>query len=324
MDIFEAVRNKDIERVRALLDEGVSVDSKNKNGIPILYRAVHNSRESTEIVKLLIDRGANVNIKLDQGGHTPLMTAAENTNVDSSLDTVKLLLASGADINARSNTGMSALSYAVANSNQKSSLETVKLLLDSGADIEIRNNIGSTPLIVATVNSDTKSSLDTIKLLIDYGADLFVKRGNQDIVDICPTTDCKELVNYHIWKKLYSRDVETAFKYSKDGAFPKDVWEIILLNRRQQLLCKNLSSDKNKGVLMWFAMELNIPIVEEMTKAQLCGLISKQIVYGKIYHNTESDMNRIKKQLIQIAKGFGIDTNRSIEEITRDISKVLI
>ena len=324
MDIFGAVRNKDIERVRALLDEGVSVDSKSKNGVPILYTAIHNSRESTEIVKLLIDRGANINIKTDKQGDTPLMSAADNTNNDSSIDTVKLLLAFGADINIKSDNGMSALSYAAANSNQNSTLETVKLLLDSGADIENLANNGFTPLMFAIRNSNTKSSLDTVKLLIDYGADLFVKIGNRDIVDICPTTDCKELVNYHIWKKLYARDVEASFKYSKDGVFPKDVWEIILLNRRQQLLCKNLSSDKNKGVLMWFAMELNIPIVEEMTKAQLCGLISKQIVYGKIYHNTESDMNRIRKQLIQIAKGFGIDTNRSIEEITRDISKVLI
>ena len=61
-----------------------------------------------------------------------------------------------------------------------------------------------------------------------------------------------------------------------------------------------------------------------MTKGQLCGLISRQIVYGKLYHKTETEMNTIKKQMIQIAKKFNIDTNRSLDEIIKDISRVIV
>ena len=321
MDLSQAINNKDVERVKKLLNEGADPNSRNPNCFPALYKAV---TTSIEIVKLLIDAKADLNIKTFGGKNTPLMTAAENSGTNSSLETVKLLLDSKADINAKALSGFTALSFVAANSFTKGSLDTVKLLLDYKADTNVKGTTGITPLLLAAKNSNTKSSLDTVKLLIDYGANVFDKTNiGETISDLCPTEQCKDLVGSYIWKKLYSRDVETALKYSRQGTFPKDVWEIILLNRRQQLLCQNLSSDKNKEVLKWFAMELDIPVAEGTTKAQLCGMISRQIVYGKIYHNTESDMNRIKKQLIEIANKFNINTNRSIEEITKDIAKVM-
>ena len=53
--LYEACRNGDTERVRQLLDEGVPVDEKDKEGKTALMEA--NLHGQTEVVKLLIDKG---------------------------------------------------------------------------------------------------------------------------------------------------------------------------------------------------------------------------------------------------------------------------
>lgn len=358
MDLYEAAKNGDVKNVKLLLSQGVDPNFS-KNGIPALYAAVQlsNTTSSLEIVKILIDAGADVNM-YTKSGYTPLVTASERSNSTSSLETVKLLLDSGAEINAKTSIGNTALMFAVRNSRIKSSLETVKLLIDRGADINAKDNNkntslmiackfsndtssletvkflldrgvnindknieGQTALTFAVTSSNTTSSLDTVKLLLENGADVSIlihKNVN------CPNTECEKMVSPYVWKYLYARDVDTAKRYAKQSVFPKDVWEIILLNKRQQLLCSKLSSNKNEEVLKFFAIELNIPINERLTKAQLCGLISKQIVYGKIYHNRDIETESIKRQILQLARSYGIDTNRLIPQVIEDLGKVLI
>ncbi len=81
-------------------------------------------RGNLESVKSLLDKGADVNAKMD-GGVTPLMVASVNGN----LDVVNLLLDRGADINAKTDKGNSALDFA----GYKGSPEVVKLLKSRGA-----------------------------------------------------------------------------------------------------------------------------------------------------------------------------------------------
>jgi ankyrin repeat protein len=353
MNIFEAALNGNVDRIRELLASGVDINSKNAVGSTALYGAARRSNDtsSLETVKFLIDNGVNVNAK---NNYTALMAASENSNTISSLDTVKLLLDAGADVNAKSDKGVSVLGFAAKNVGGKSSIETVKLLLDRGADVNAKTNMGASILVLTVYNDN--ASLKTVKLLLDKGADVNSKTNlgetaldfaiansenslelvklllerdanvfeNKDIMNQCPNAACQHLIADYVWKKLYQRDIDTARRYANQYNFPKDVWEIILLNNRQQLLCANLSTDKNKELLELFAIELNIPINPEMTKAQLCGAISRQLVYGKLYHNTESEMKRVKKELINLAKKFGIDTNRSVQEIMVDLGRVLM
>jgi hypothetical protein len=72
------------------------------------------------------------------------------------------------------------------------------------------------------------------------------------------------------------KGMNTAKQYGSSVLY-KDIWGLILLRKRQQQLCTILSSEKNKEVLKYFAMELNIPVTENMTKANLCGLISHHL-----------------------------------------------
>jgi len=161
-----------------------------------------------------------------------------------------------------------------------------------------------------------KGNISEINLLLDRGADPFIE---------CNTSDCDKMIAPYVWKRLYQRDMEMSKRYSKSGdiRLPKDIWELIMLNKRQQMLCQKLSSNKNKYVLAAFASQMLIPITDNMSKAQLCGIISRHLVYGKYYsENTkrkiESDIRKIK----EVAILYGLDVNRPIGEITDDIASI--
>ena len=126
-----------------------------------------NTDSSLETVKLLLKYGANVNSVEDQ---SPLMSAVEFSHDTSTLETVKLLLRHGADVNLIVD-GWTSLMLAARNSGTTSNVQTVKLLLRSGADPNILRTDGRTALSMAVRNSSTDSNLETVEVLLKSGAD---------------------------------------------------------------------------------------------------------------------------------------------------------
>lgn len=82
----------------------------------------------------------NVNDLNSRTDRTPLMEAAQNAHVD----TVRLLLAHGAEVNAKGQCGNTALHYAVLSTN----VEVCRLLIEHQADVNAINETGHTPLMV--------------------------------------------------------------------------------------------------------------------------------------------------------------------------------
>ena len=115
-----------------------------------------------ELIKLLIEAGANVNAK-ENDGRTPLMCAADKGHSE----IVKLLIENGADVNAKNNYGHTSLMCAAG----KGHTEIVKLLIEKGANVNAKNNYGRTPLMYAADEGHT----ETVKLLIEKGADVNAK-----------------------------------------------------------------------------------------------------------------------------------------------------
>lgn len=113
--------DKDINNVIKTLDE-YPTEINLVDGTP-LNHAINRGRN--EIVKYLVERGANVNA-LYEGHYSPLMSAVGNNN----LEMVKLLLENGADLNLKDKHGNDALWKAVFNYN----LEIVRILVEAGAD----------------------------------------------------------------------------------------------------------------------------------------------------------------------------------------------
>ena len=90
-----------------LIVQGADLNAvaKNPTGFTALTGATAN--DHTEIAKLLVNHGANVNHRYEEGA-SPLMEAAHNGNAE----LVKFFLERGADPNAETKDGKNALSFA--------------------------------------------------------------------------------------------------------------------------------------------------------------------------------------------------------------------
>lgn len=119
--------------------------------------------------------GRRNNAVLDGGKLTPLVYAVRANDLDS----VKVLLAAGADINQTTGYGWSPLLVATQNRYYKLG----EYLLEHGADVNLPNKGGWTPLYLATDNRNIESGdypvrkgdmdhLDYIKLLLRHGANV--------------------------------------------------------------------------------------------------------------------------------------------------------
>ncbi|MEW6614019.1 MAG: caspase family protein [Thermodesulfobacteriota bacterium] len=91
--LMEAIERDDMNAVKKILDEGAGTKKEDIN--MALHEAAYNGRY--EIVKFLLDRGANVNSSY-WGNNTALFTAIDHGHIK----TVGVLLDRGADINIKS------------------------------------------------------------------------------------------------------------------------------------------------------------------------------------------------------------------------------
>jgi hypothetical protein len=141
-DIFEAIERKLYSRqeVVAFLDaDPKCVNACNECGDTPLHKAIAPGR-TEELVELLIARGANVNAR-DKYGWTPLFNATD----DRRLSQARILISHGADVNAKDSHGNTPLHDGARWANAKA----VELLLASGADVNAKNDEGETPLDLA-------------------------------------------------------------------------------------------------------------------------------------------------------------------------------
>ncbi len=121
------------------------------------YDAVR-AADRSRLDALLLKNKADVNLRDRRGGVTPLMYAAAL----GSLDTMRLLLDNGADVNARSAIGATALMWAAADPAK------VRLLVERGADVKMASESGRTALLLAAMSDQSAA---TVRLLLERGAD---------------------------------------------------------------------------------------------------------------------------------------------------------
>jgi ankyrin repeat protein len=105
--MLAAVRNGDFEVARTLLDLGASVNGGATDPWSPLESAVHNNRVA--LARLFIERGADVNA-IGKAGYTPLLLAASIDFGDTEM--MQLLLEAGARVDIRNPDGKTALDLA--------------------------------------------------------------------------------------------------------------------------------------------------------------------------------------------------------------------
>lgn len=121
------------------------------------------NRSSLRVVDYLIRQGADINAQSD-GGETALMLAARANTPQAAVDTMTLLLAAGADPNLVSGGGNSALMEAAYTGNT----DAIDLLVQAGANVNHTNQYGETALLVGALKM---GSVDAIKALLAAGSD---------------------------------------------------------------------------------------------------------------------------------------------------------
>ena len=164
----------DLAKTRLLLDSGANVNAASKAGRTALLIAAMGGR-SSEIVELLIARGADVKAK-DGANFTTLNAAT----IGNDTETIRILIAAGVDVNTPGGPGFTPLINAASVGN----VAAAKMLIAKGANVNavsapslsnVKNGpiaLGNfTPLIAAA----TVGSAELVKALLSAGASVNAK-----------------------------------------------------------------------------------------------------------------------------------------------------
>ena len=137
--LFNAIHSGDVLSAENAIKNTALINLMDTNGDTPLMNAI--SDKYTSIVKLLLNNGANTNIKNEKKGYTALILTAKDGNTEDA----KLLIDHCAYINAKVKIGITPLMIASYYGNT----DIVKLLLDNDADINIIARNGDTALSIA-------------------------------------------------------------------------------------------------------------------------------------------------------------------------------
>jgi quinoprotein dehydrogenase-associated probable ABC transporter substrate-binding protein len=151
--IFYAAARNHVPTIETLVKLGANADAKDKNGITPLVQSLSDGRYYA--AKALIDRGANVNLPAGADGITPLMAVATQLTAQTRQSHVTQgpapsvladeLIKKGADVNAVTQHGVTALMIAAGHNNAP----MIGLLLRAGADPALKSKEGKTALDIA-------------------------------------------------------------------------------------------------------------------------------------------------------------------------------
>lgn len=155
--------NPEPKIVKMLIDYGYSVNAVDYYGETVLMHAMYLNNLDT--IKILLENGAEVNASSEEGAYrTALMVASQYSN---KLPLFHLLLNHGARIDAEDIFGNTAFFYAC---RYNDNFQVVQFLLEQGADINQSNRSKITPLMLATLNAT--NGLPIVTLLLKEGANV--------------------------------------------------------------------------------------------------------------------------------------------------------
>ena len=155
---FAAGFNENEEVLSHLIERGALLDAPDVDGrTPLHYAVIYNW--NARVAKILVESGADVNVA-DDLGYTPLHSAVRYTRDDQP------------KVTAKGTKGPA----------DKTQYEITRLLLNAGADVNARTDKGVTPLHDAVVRSDGRT--DAVKLLIGRGADVNAQTDNNEMTPL--------------------------------------------------------------------------------------------------------------------------------------------
>jgi ankyrin repeat protein len=166
--VADAAMQRDRETVRTLLKQGGDVNAAQGDGMTALHWAA--MQNDAEMASMLLYAGANHRATTRLGGYAPLHLASQI----GAASIIGSLIDAGADVNARTSTGATALMLA-ATSGQT---DAVSRLLDRGADVNAtESTYGQTALMFAAA----RDRANVISVLMARGADATIASKFTDL-----------------------------------------------------------------------------------------------------------------------------------------------
>ena len=163
--LLDAAKFGDIEAAQEAIEDGADVNAIVNERTPF---SAATWKGQTEIVKLLIAEGADVNTK-DERRETPLHWAVEYGHTE----IAELLMAKDADVNAKDMHSKTPLHWAA----RKGSTQFIELLIAKGANVNAKDSIEQ-KFFQATLPSKERTPLDLATLHKQQQvADLLRKHG---------------------------------------------------------------------------------------------------------------------------------------------------
>ncbi|WP_319417248.1 ankyrin repeat domain-containing protein [Marispirochaeta aestuarii] len=120
------------ETVELFMRSGMSADTRNRRGVPLLSLAVRGGHR--HLVEYLLSRGCDIDAESGDRGNTALMDAA----AEGELEIAEILIRTGAGLDVTSRNGQTALILAVGQGN----LKIAALLIKAGSALDIRDSLG--------------------------------------------------------------------------------------------------------------------------------------------------------------------------------------
>lgn len=164
LPIFFAIQNGQIDIVKILIENGADLTLQDQYAGAPLHNAAFIG--DIEIAKLLLAAGADINAISKRTEYTPICYAV----IRGKVEMLKFLLEKGADTNIKMGYYESTLLH-VSVANISNPMETTKILLDIGTDVNALDKKGKTPLHVVACSIWTgPKTANMARLLIDRGA----------------------------------------------------------------------------------------------------------------------------------------------------------
>jgi ankyrin repeat protein len=263
--LHDALGNKDM--VALLLAYGADVNVRGRGGMTPLHLVCgprpilgsNNKWDGSEVFELLVKNGADIEARTTKdvgtwGGWVPLHCAADAGSVVM----IEKLLAHGADINAETNDGHTALSLAA----KRGYIEAANLLIENGANVNYPGSKRRYPLIAAA----TEGKRSMVEFLLKAGADPNVIDSYDQAAIHCVLYCRDDKAAVEIINLLLDAGADVN-KQSRSGQTP--LHRAAGYHRPQQVLCLlNKGAEVNAGIMRGYT-----PLCQAVID---CGTNSRQ------------------------------------------------
>lgn len=199
-DMFmAAVSAGDYELTQQMLDQKVDINGVYNENTAFMVALRARNRD---MMQFLLDRGANVNgFYIQKKKHFSYVVEAAYMN---DLDTIKYLIAWGADINGitkKANGDDNALNTVLSDSTQSFNFDIISYLIDNGINVNHPGDLYGTPLTAVCMRSQTELSTNVFYALLNAGANV----NKPDRFGHTPLFYATEKKNMSFIKELLSR-----------------------------------------------------------------------------------------------------------------------